>query len=281
MSDSRVSRLVTSHAVKLMTNLSKRQGVKYDNPHSVKDIPGFIKLHRLNPDEMELPPTEYKTFNEFFARKLKAGVRPIDTPTDPTRAVSPADSRMMVFEDITLDTSKWIKGAKFTVENLLSSEGKEYVEKLQGGSMVIARLAPQDYHRWHVPVKGTLGKPIPIAGALYTVNPIAINHAVNVYTENKRVLIPIHSEEFGLVMLVAIGAIMVGSIVIEGQEGEKVEKGALHGYFKFGGSTVLVLFQKNRIKFRQELLDNSKDVTESLIKCGGYLGTATQPAKKD
>jgi len=215
----------------------------------------------------------------FFARKLKPSARPIDTPTDNTRACSPADARMMVFQDLTVDTSKWIKGAKFTVENLLGPEGRQYVQQLQGGSMVIARLAPQDYHRWHLPVAGKIGKPIPINGHLYTVNPIAINHAVNVYTENKRVLIPIESEEFGFVLLVAVGAIMVGSIVVEPDEGKVKEKGALNGYFKFGGSTVLCLFEKDRIKFRDELLTNSKANIESLIKCGSFLGTSTRAAK--
>jgi len=215
----------------------------------------------------------------FFARKLKPGARPVDTPTDNTRACSPADARMMVFQDVNVDTGKWIKGAKFTVENLLAAEGRQYVPKLQGGSMVIARLAPQDYHRWHLPVGGKMGKPIPIAGHLYTVNPIAINHAVNVYTENKRVLIPIESEEFGFVLLVAVGAIMVGSIAVEPDEGKVKEKGALNGYFKFGGSTVLVLFEKDRIKFREELLTNSKANIESLIKCGSFLGTATRVPK--
>jgi phosphatidylserine decarboxylase len=276
MSDTKLSRMVTSHAVNFMTNLSKKQGAKYDLPASAAEIPAFIKLHNLDIKEVELDVSEYKTFNEFFARKLKPGARPIDTPTDRTRACSPADARMMVFEDFTTDTSKWIKGQKFTVENLLGASGREYVDRLQGGAMVIARLAPQDYHRWHVPVSGKMCKPIEIPGALYTVNPIAINHAVNVYTENKRVLIPIETEEFGLVMLVAVGAIMVGSIVIEKDEGKFVEKGALNGYFKFGGSTVLVLFQKNRIKFRQELLNNSKDNLESLIKCGAYIGSATR-----
>jgi phosphatidylserine decarboxylase len=279
MSDTKLTRMVTSHATNLMTNLSKKQGGKYDDPISAKEIAGFVRLHNLDVREVELDISEYKTFNEFFARKLKAGARPIDTPTDHTRACSPADARMMVFQDMTVDTGKWIKGAKFTVENLLSNEGKQYVSELQGGSMVIARLAPQDYHRWHVPITGKVGTPIPIAGHLYTVNPIAINHAVNVYTENKRVLIPIQSEEFGLVMLVAVGAIMVGSIVIENDEGKVKEKGSLNGYFKFGGSTVLVLFQKNRIKFREELLTNSRANIESLIKCGSFLGTATHSKK--
>jgi len=280
MSDTKLSRMVTSHAVNFMTNLSKKQGAKYDQPASAAEIPAFVKLHNLDVKEVELDVSEYKTFNEFFARKLKPGARPIDTPTDHTRACSPADARMMVFEDFTTDTGKWIKGRKFTVENLLGPQGQEYVDRLQGGSMVIARLAPQDYHRWHVPVAGKMCKPIEIAGALYTVNPIAINHAVNVYTENKRVLIPIETEEFGLVMLVAVGAIMVVSIVIEKDEGKMLEKGTLNGYFKFGGSTVLVLFQKNRIKFRQELLNNSKDNIESLIKCGSYIGSATKVAAK-
>lgn len=273
MSGSKISRLVTGKAKKLMLNLSKKQGEKYDKPESAKEISSFIKLHSLDPSEVELPQEEYKTFNEFFARKLKSSARPIDCPDDLLRACSPADCRMMVFDDLIDATNFWIKGKNFTIEHLLGPQGQQYVPLLQGGSLAIARLAPQDYHRWHVPVSGVLGHREPIDGTLYSVNPIAINQAVDVYTENKRVLIPIQSTEFGLVMLVAVGAVMVGSIVLDGKDGDHINKGDLNGYFKFGGSTVLVLFEKGRINFRKELLENSKNHIETLIKCGQFMGT--------
>jgi phosphatidylserine decarboxylase len=89
-----------------------------------------------------------------------------------------------------------------------------------------------------------LGPHVPIDGDLYTVNPIAVNKNVNVFTMNKRVVCPLESPEFGTVGMIAVGATMVGSINFLRHEGDKVKKGDQHGYFAFGGSTVLVFFEK-------------------------------------
>ena len=96
------------------------------------------------------------------------------------------------------------------------------------------RLAPQDYHRFHVPVDGTIGEITAIEGQYYTVNPMAIRSALDVYGENVRVLVSIHSPIFGLVMVVCIGAMMVGSTVITVEEGQQVNRTDELGYFKFG-----------------------------------------------
>jgi len=140
--------------------------------------------------------------------------------------------------------------------------------------MVIARLAPQDYHRWHIPVNGKLGERTPIPGTLFTVNPIAIRQNVNVYTRNKREILELQSKEFGFVVMVAVGATMVGSITILIPDGATVRKGDVHGYFSFGGSTVLLFFERGAIKFDDDLVNNSNDQMETLIRVNTRIGRA-------
>ncbi len=103
-------------------------------------------------------------------RKLKADARPVEKPDDPNRLVSGADSRLMAFETISEATQLWIKGRKFTVARLLGDAYKDQLERYDGGALVIFRLAPQDYHRFHSPVDGTVGPMTYIEGEYYTVN---------------------------------------------------------------------------------------------------------------
>lgn len=264
---------------KTMASLTKSQGIKMDDPASAKNILSFINTHQLIVEEVERPLDEFKSFNEFFYRTLKPGARVSDFPDDDKIALSPADCRMTVFK--TIDDAKriWVKGEKFTLSNLLGPadpDGKMAAE-LNGGSLVIARLAPQDYHRWHFPVSGVCRERTMIDGDYNTVNPIAVRMNVNVYTENKRCICPIDTKEFGLVVLIAVGATMVGSINFEPNtdKGSKVKKFQSHGYFAFGGSTTLVLFKPGAISLDKDLVQNSDNCLETLAKVGNHIGVST------
>lgn len=113
-------------------------------------------------------------------RKLKPDARPIDSPDDPTRLVSAADCRLMVFETVLEATRLWIKGRDFTVGRLLGDAYREDAERYVGGALAIFRLAPQDYHRFHVPVDGVIGRMTDIAGEYYTVNVRVVGIGVGV-----------------------------------------------------------------------------------------------------
>jgi len=206
--------LVLNRALGTIKAMTERQGKAMDDPKSKHNIPAFIKTHNLNVDEMLLPVDQYKTFNEFFFRKLKPGARIVDEPDNPKVAVSPADSRMMVFRTLDDGQALWIKGEHFTLANLFGGWDPkgDMATLFAGGSLVIARLAPQDYHRFHFPVTGSPLKRFLIDGAYMTVNPIAVRKNVDVYTLNKRCICPIETKEFGLVVLIAIAATAVGSI---------------------------------------------------------------------
>jgi len=186
---------------------------------------------------------------------------------------------MIVFSNF-YDSSLWVKGSRWTVENLLKDRYKVVGSELEGGSFVIGRLAPQDYHRFHWPVSGVVTKITPINGALFTVNPIAINQPINVYTENKRCIIEIDTGEdnFGMVVMVPVGATMVGSYKlfqkdgVKLEEGLRVRRGEVAGEFRFGGSTVLLLFGKDKIRLDDDLVVTTTEKLETLVHVGNKIG---------
>lgn len=234
------SQMARARAKKLLKSLSIKQGIKYDSPLSAADIPAFVLFHRLNTDEIADPIDSFKTFNAFFYRKLRPDARPIEEPNNPGRIISMADCRMMAFNTVTQATQIWIKGRDFTVSRLLGPRYASEAHKFDGGALAIFRLAPQDYHRFHSPVRGRVGKMTLIDGEYYTVNPQAIRSTLDVYGENVRKIVPIETEEFGTVMTVWVGAMsecwcrgeltaVVGSIGTSVQEGEMVERGREYG----------------------------------------------------
>lgn len=271
--------MATGAPQKALKELSESKGQYMDSPESVADIPNFLNSFagNINVDEAAEPIENYKTFNQFFYRKLKPGSRPLAASEDAAVMVSAADCRLMVFQTVSDATRLWIKGKHFSVQGLLGDETGSMATKFDGGSLVLFRLAPQDYHRFHFPVSGTLLSCTPIPGHLYTVNPIAVN-ATDIFTVNKRVVCLIDSPQFGHVAFVCIGATMVGSIVITAPTGEFFNKGDEMGYFAFGGSTNVAVFQKDRVTYDQDLLENSNRSLETLVKMGARLGAASSSA---
>ena len=298
-------RMEGARARRLLKSLSIKQGVKYDSPESARDILPFIDFHKLKREEILKPIHEFselslifiagcaddeftETFNEFFYRELKPGARPVDGPDDLYRLVSGADCRLMVFETVTEATRLWIKGRDFSVPRLLGEAYASEAERYNGGALCIFRLAPQDYHRFHSPVDGIVGPMTYIAGEYYTVNvsvfpfrkiqlltslqPQAIRTALDVYGENARKIVPIDSPQFGRVMAVCIGAMMVGSIKTTVNEGDHVKRGQEFGYFAFGGSTIVVLFEKGVVEWDEDLLINGRACLETLVRVGMGIG---------
>jgi phosphatidylserine decarboxylase len=251
---------------KMLKSLSVKQGKKYDDPASASQIEGFIAFHQLDMSEVLHPVSEFRNFNEFFYRALKPTARPCSAPDRPEVVVSPADCRSVVFNTIDDATRIWVKGRDYSLERLFGDAYPLDAKRYKGGSMGIFRLAPQDYHRFHIPVDGTLGTPKTIEGEYYTVNPMAIRSALDVYGENVRVVVPIDSVAHGRVMFVCIGAMMVGSTVITRKPGEKVKRAEELGYFKFGGSTVLLFFEPGKMVYDDDLVENSMGALETLVR---------------
>ena len=247
---------------------------------AVKILP-FIVDYQLDVDEFAKSAFAFKTFNEFFFRALKRGMRPI-APGDHV-AVLPADGRHLVFPDVDAAEGFYVKGAKFTVADLLGEkalppEQRVLTDYFAGGSMLISRLAPVDYHRFHFPVAGQVGEARLIKGWLYSVHPIALRRNLRYLVENRRMVTRLDSSQFGTVAMIEIGATNVGRIRQLFVPGRDVAKGEEKGLFAFGGSCVITLFARGCIRFDADLVEQSAQHRETYAKMGERLGVTPDQA---
>jgi phosphatidylserine decarboxylase len=268
----------------LLREESIKQGVIYDSHNSTKSIASFARTYSIKTDELENPDlNSYKSFNDFFYRKLRPGARPVQNAEDPTGFCSAADCRLTVYQTIDLAKQFWVKGKNFDIPHLLNlPPTSDMVSTFQDASLAIFRLAPADYHRFHCPLDGVVGGFENIPGQYYTVNPQAVNEPdFDVFTANTRSVLYLTHSRSGLpVAFVAIGALLVGSIKWTGggEKGKVVKRGDELGYFAYGGSTIVVVFPKGVIEFDKDIVENSKEPVETMMKVGYSLGCA--PAAK-
>lgn len=254
---------------KLLRSMSIKQGVRYDSYKSRDKIEDFVKFFGLNLNECLIRDIkQYKTFNDFFTRRLKRNARPIEGEERGNEIVSlMADARTIVFNSIPDAQKIWIKGRGFTVEKLLGVKSINVAY-----SLIIQRLAPQDYHRVHCPLNGVIKSIRHIHGEYYTVNPMAIRSTLDVFCENVRTIVTISTPEYGDVEIILVGAMMVGSIIINVKLDQKVLKGEELGYFKFGGSTVVMLIDSTLSEWDGDLMNNSTKGLETLCRVGMSCG---------
>ncbi|SVD65475.1 uncharacterized protein METZ01_LOCUS418329, partial [marine metagenome] len=156
-------------------------GRRMASPESRSRIEPFIREYGINSEEFADEVSSYSSFNDFFVRRLKPSARPIDE--DEKTAVFPADGRHLGFADISARDAIFAKGQSFTLPRLFgSSEASAPYEK---GTLVISRLCPLDYHRFHFPVSGKVSSPNLINGCLQSVNPIALRKNLAILWGNK------------------------------------------------------------------------------------------------
>ena len=249
---------------------SKLYGRKMNKAASANLVLPFITEYNIDVDDFAKSAFDYRNFNEFFYRALKPAARPI--AGDERVAVLPADGRHRVFPDVDAAEGFYVKGMKFTLAELLGDAA--LAASLAGGAMLISRLCPVDYHRFHFPVAGVPGESRLINGWLYSVSPIALRRNLRYLVENKRVVTVIQSPGFGPVVMVEVGATNVGSIQQSHVPGRAVEKGAEKGLFAFGGSCVITIFPRGRIRFEPDLVAQSAQQVETYARMGDRLGVA-------
>lgn len=249
---------------------SKWYGRKMNKTVSALQILPFIAEYNIDVDEFAKSPFDYKTFNEFFYRALKPEVRPI-APGDGV-AVFPADGRHLAFPDIQAAAGFYVKGVKFSLAELLGDDSA--AETFAGGAMLISRLCPVDYHRFHFAVGGTPGEPRQIEGWLYSVSPVALRRRLRYLVENKRQITLIETTRFGTVAMVEVGATNVGTIRQSFVPGRPVTKGEEKGLFAFGGSCVITIFQRGRIRFDADIAAQSAQHMETYARMGDRFGDA-------
>ena len=247
---------------------SKWFGRRMSKPESALRVVPFITQYNLDVDEFAKSPFDYKTFNDFFYRALKPDARPIAGGDDV--AVLPADGRHLVFPNIDAAEGFYVKGAKFTVRELLDDE--ELASRFAGGAMVISRLCPVDYHRFHFPVAGAPRESRLVQGWLYSVSPIALRRRIRYLVENKREVTVVDGSPFGPVAMIEVGATNVGSIRQSFVPGRPVAKGDEKGLFAFGGSCVITLFTRGSMRFDDDLVAQSREQRETYARMGERLG---------
>jgi phosphatidylserine decarboxylase len=235
---------------------------------SRSQIPGFVERLGIDASEAARPLEAYRSLDEFFARRLRPGARPLDP--DPRALLSPADGRVLAHAAVHSQDTLRVKASRVTTAELLGDAS--LAERFSGGPVLIVRLAPADYHRFHFPASGRAGAPRRIPGLLHSVHPIALAAGAPSFV-NKRVLTLLSTEAFGSVGLVEVGAMVVGTIQQTYRPGP-VERGAEKGTFHFGGSTVVLLGEPDRVVLDADLLAATRAGYETLVRMGTRIGEA-------
>lgn len=245
---------------------SKWYGSRMDKVESQSKIKPFIQDYQLDSDEFAAPIDSFQSFNEFFYRKLKVESRPISQ----SDIIFPADGRHLGFHDISEIDGFFVKGQKFDIHKLLNN--RELSQKYEHGSLVLSRLCPVDYHRFHFPVCGLAKPNTLINGPLFSVSPIALSRNLSYLWENKRSLTEIDTQHMGKVLSLEIGATCVGSIIQTYQPEQSVSKGEEKGYFAFGGSSTITIFEPGTIELSEDLIKNSQKQIETYALMGDKMG---------
>lgn len=251
--------------IKVLINpsISKLGGLLLNSRLSKLGIKPFITSNSINMDDYE--DKNFKSYNDFFMRKIKVDKRKIENDSD--ILISPCDSKLMVY-NISPKSQFTIKNTVYTMESLVKNEAiaKEY----ENGQLLLFRLTVDDYHRYCYIDNGIKSKNYRIEGLFHTVNPIANDH-YPIYKENTREYSVLQSENFGNVLMMEVGALMVGKIV-NYHENLEVKKGQEKGRFEFGGSTVIICLKEGQAIIDEDILNNTFDGIETKVQYGEKIG---------
>jgi len=243
--------------------ISKAAGAFMDSKASKLLIKPFIK--RSGIDTSQYIMRDFRSYNDFFTRLVRPEKRPVDY--EPSHLISPCDSKLTVHK-ISKNSIFRIKGSRYRVSDLLKNDF--LAKRFCGGYCLIFRLEVDDYHRYCYIDNGTKTENTYIAGELHTVNPIALER-YNIYKRNCREYTVLHTENFGDVVQVEVGAMMVGRIV-NNDDTASFRRGEEKGRFEFGGSTIVMLFGKDSVRIDEDILRNSAEGIETVVKYGEKIG---------
>lgn len=243
--------------------VSRIAGKLMDSGASRLVIPAFLKKSRIDMSEYEN--RRFRSFNDFFTRRILPGKRIIDV--DPAHLIAPCDSKLTVYP-ITADARFQVKKIEYTAAQLLRDPA--LAERFEGGLFLLFRLTVDDYHRYSYIESGYKGENIHIPGVYHTVNPAA-SERYPVYRENTREYTLIETQHLGTVLQMEVGATMVGRIVNYLGSGE-VARGTEKGRFEFGGSSIVVCLEKDRAVIDGDILRNTEKGIETVVKLGEKIG---------
>ena len=243
--------------------VSRSAGWLLDRRISALAVTPFIKGNHIDMTDFEQ--RKFRSFNDFFTRQVREGRRPVDM--EPEHLIAPCDSKLTAYP-IGADSRFRIKGVDYTLEQLLRDG--ELARRFLGGTLLLFRLTVGDYHRYGYVDSGCLGREIHLNGVYHTVNPAAAGR-YPIYRENTREYTLLESDHFGTLLQMEVGAAMVGRIV--NNPGERmVQRGQEKGRFEFGGSTVIVLLQKDAAVIDEDILRNTREDAETVVRLGEKIG---------
>lgn len=248
---------------------SKLYGSYCNNKLSISKIKNFVEGFNIDLSLSEKGLKEFTCFNDFFARKLTSEARPI--AKDLTSFISPGDGRLLAFENIDLNNLIQVKGITYSLYELIKDNF--IADKFKNGVCLILRLCPTDYHRFHFVDSGSCSSTTKITGDYYSVNPVALNKIPKLFCENKREWSLFQCDNFSEVLYVEVGATCVGSIIQSYTPKKIISKGEEKGYFKFGGSTVIVFIENNKVKIDKDILEQTTIGYETKVNMGEKIGT--------
>ena len=256
--------------------ISQLYGLLQSSSMTQKKILPFIKEFSINMEEFEVDSnfadtTLYGSFNDFFIRKFKPGKR--NFTTDKNKMPSFCEARYLGYDKIHDDLTFPVKGSYLRAKDLLNNHS--CLKDFEGGPLVIARLCPVDYHRFHFPLDATITDFFEISGELHSVNPWALKEKNNIFIKNERHVTLMESAEFGKLAYIEVGATCVGKIVQSSYEKE-VKRGQEKGYFLFGGSTVVLLGEPGKWSVSKDIRENAEINREVYLKLGDELAVLSK-----
>ncbi|MDC1174747.1 phosphatidylserine decarboxylase [Bacteriovoracaceae bacterium] len=255
-----------------MPFVSKAYGMMQSSGLSKKKVAPFIdafkiKIEEYLPEEGRTKEDPYSSFNEFFIRRFKDGAREFVKDCHILPAFS--EARYFGYDRVTDDQVIPVKGKFLSSKELLRNE--KWNSTFENGPLLLARLCPVDYHRYHYPDNGTTLDHYRIKGELHSVNPIALKKKPDIFVENERVVTILETENFGKLAYIEVGATCVGKI-IQSHQDKDFQRGDEKGYFLFGGSTVIVLGEAGKWKPSSDILEYTQQGIETYLKLGEESG---------
>lgn len=256
--------------------MSVLYGFAQDLPISKHKIPQFVQNYDIAMEDYlpekgrdELDP--YSTFNNFFIRTFKEGKRSFIADKDKMPAFS--EARYFGYESITDDKEIPVKGKFLNAKELLQKQ--EWISTFQDGPLLLARLCPVDYHRFHFPDDGKVLDYYKVGGLYHSVNPVALRAKSDIFSTNIREVTILETQNFGKLAYVEVGATMVGRIV-QSSDLSTFDRGQEKGYFLFGGSTVIVIGEKGLWKPSEDIINNTNNKLETYLHLGSECAVSVK-----
>ena len=240
---------------------------------SLSKVDSFIERYQINMGEFE--PGPFESFNHFFCRRFKPGAR--NFAQEAEALGSPAEGRLLAYQKASDCPLLSIKGSNLSLLDLVKQPGF-IPSSMQEGPVLLLRLSPLDYHRFHAPDRLHVDQRLFIPGDLFTVHPLGWKHRPNVFFLNQREALLTQTANFGRLLYMAIGGFVVGKIH-PSKSSNHFERGEEMGWFEMGGSTILIVGEPGAFEVDPDLLESTRGGTETFVRLGETIARKSKNKK--